>query len=170
MHDSRGRWASVAGNMPNVVVSDLVYHHGDRILTAATYGRGIWRLDLTKRLRVTGSEAQNGAADPGDAPMAAGLLKDHTAPAPRLLSPPAGAVFSNFPRIVDLAWAPVPHAIGYIVDVNYGGVGVMSLSSVEPKLRFDFGPGGSATWRVWALLPESRRSPASESRAFNYTV
>jgi photosystem II stability/assembly factor-like uncharacterized protein len=37
-------WISITGNLPNVVVSDLVYHHKDRILTAATYGRGIWRL------------------------------------------------------------------------------------------------------------------------------
>ena len=38
------QWASIAGNMPNVVVSDLIYHAKDRILTAATYGRGFWRL------------------------------------------------------------------------------------------------------------------------------
>src|SRR5262249_21526074 len=168
MYDSQGRWASVAGNMPNVVVSDLVYHRRDRILTAATDRRGIWRLNLTKTFRVTGSEAQNPENDPTEAPMAAGLLKDDTVPAPRLLGPPDRAEFSNFPRIVHLAWEPVPHAVGYIVDVNYGSV--IPLSSIAPELRFEFTPGGSATWRVWALLPESRRSPPSEARAFSYTV
>ena len=41
-------WVPISGNMPNVVVSDLVYHHKDQILTAATYGRGIWQLDVAK--------------------------------------------------------------------------------------------------------------------------
>src|SRR5262249_33437991 len=39
-------WASIAGNMPNVVISDLIFHDRDRILTAATYGRGMWRLKV----------------------------------------------------------------------------------------------------------------------------
>jgi photosystem II stability/assembly factor-like uncharacterized protein len=39
-------WIEITGTLPNVIVSDLVYHHDDRILTAATYGRGIWRLRL----------------------------------------------------------------------------------------------------------------------------
>ena len=39
-----GYWVHINGNLPNVVVSDLVYHHRDRTLTAATYGRGIWRM------------------------------------------------------------------------------------------------------------------------------
>ncbi len=39
-----GGWISITGNLPNVVVSDLVYHERDQLLTAATYGRGIWRL------------------------------------------------------------------------------------------------------------------------------
>ena len=29
--------------LPNVMINDLVYHDRDRTLTAATYGRGIWR-------------------------------------------------------------------------------------------------------------------------------
>jgi hypothetical protein len=39
-------WANVTGNLPNVIVSDLVYHHRDGYLYAATYGRGIWRIKL----------------------------------------------------------------------------------------------------------------------------
>lgn len=43
--EAGGMWADVSGNLPNVSVSDLVYHHGDRMLMAATQGRGLWRLD-----------------------------------------------------------------------------------------------------------------------------
>jgi photosystem II stability/assembly factor-like uncharacterized protein len=39
-------WIDLSANLPNVIVSDLVYHHKDRIVTAATHGRGIWRLRL----------------------------------------------------------------------------------------------------------------------------
>lgn len=37
-------WQNVSGNLPHVVVTDLVYHRNDRTLTAGTYGRGMWRL------------------------------------------------------------------------------------------------------------------------------
>ena len=40
------RWTDVSTTLPNVMISDLVYHHGSRSLTAATYGRGIWRAFL----------------------------------------------------------------------------------------------------------------------------
>ncbi len=39
-------WVNISGNLPHVIVSDLAYHQRDRILTAATFGRGIWRLKL----------------------------------------------------------------------------------------------------------------------------
>jgi len=39
-------WEDVTGSLPNVMVSDLVYHDATRTLWAATYGRGIWRLSL----------------------------------------------------------------------------------------------------------------------------
>ncbi len=40
-------WVNVSGNLPNVIVTGLVYHHGESALYAATYGRGIWRLNLS---------------------------------------------------------------------------------------------------------------------------
>ena len=40
------QWVNITGNLPNVIVSDLVYHHDESALYAATYGRGIWRLKL----------------------------------------------------------------------------------------------------------------------------
>jgi photosystem II stability/assembly factor-like uncharacterized protein len=40
-------WANLTGNLPNVIVTDIVYHEADRTLTAATYGRSIWRRSLS---------------------------------------------------------------------------------------------------------------------------
>jgi photosystem II stability/assembly factor-like uncharacterized protein len=39
-------WIDISTTLPNAIVSDLVYHHRDRSLTVATYGRGIWRVFL----------------------------------------------------------------------------------------------------------------------------
>jgi len=41
--DEGATWTNLTGNLPNVTVVDLVYHEEDRTLTAATYGRSIWR-------------------------------------------------------------------------------------------------------------------------------
>jgi photosystem II stability/assembly factor-like uncharacterized protein len=39
-------WSNLTRNLPNVMVVDLVYHEADHSLTAATYGRSFWRLQL----------------------------------------------------------------------------------------------------------------------------
>ena len=41
--------SGLSGNLPAVPVMDLVYHDGDRTLTAATYGRGLWRARAGKQ-------------------------------------------------------------------------------------------------------------------------
>ncbi len=40
-------WRNISGNLPNVVVTGLVFHHDEAAIYASTYGRGIWRLKLT---------------------------------------------------------------------------------------------------------------------------
>ena len=45
-------WISLAGAIPNVVISDIFYHDKDRTLTAATYGRGMWRTRLPRKLKI----------------------------------------------------------------------------------------------------------------------
>lgn len=40
-------WISGNGDLPWVPIMDLVYHEKDRTLTAATYGRGLWRMMLS---------------------------------------------------------------------------------------------------------------------------
>ena len=46
MTEDFAAWTDVSTTLPNAIVSDLVYHHRDRSLTAATYGRGVWRVIL----------------------------------------------------------------------------------------------------------------------------
>jgi photosystem II stability/assembly factor-like uncharacterized protein len=42
-HDSGNSWENMTRNLPNVMVVDLVLHEKDRTLSAATYGRSLWR-------------------------------------------------------------------------------------------------------------------------------
>jgi photosystem II stability/assembly factor-like uncharacterized protein len=39
-------WINISRNLPNAMVVDLVYHDAERTLTAATYGRSLWRLKI----------------------------------------------------------------------------------------------------------------------------
>ncbi len=41
-----GTWRNLTKNLPNAMVVDLVYHDRDGTLSAATYGRSIWRIKL----------------------------------------------------------------------------------------------------------------------------
>jgi photosystem II stability/assembly factor-like uncharacterized protein len=41
-----GIWLNLTKNLPNAMVVDLVYHEKDCTLSAATYGRSIWRLKM----------------------------------------------------------------------------------------------------------------------------
>ncbi len=42
----KGLWMNLTKNLPNAMVIDLVYHIKDGTLSAATYGRSIWRIRL----------------------------------------------------------------------------------------------------------------------------
>jgi photosystem II stability/assembly factor-like uncharacterized protein len=46
MTEDYAAWTDISTSLPHAMISDLVYHHHDRSLTAATYGRGIWRVIL----------------------------------------------------------------------------------------------------------------------------
>lgn len=45
-HDLGKTWRSMNGNLPNTMVVDLVYHENEGTLTAATYGRSLWRIKI----------------------------------------------------------------------------------------------------------------------------
>ena len=42
-HDSASSWMNMTNNLPNAMIVDLVIHENDRTLSAATYGRSLWR-------------------------------------------------------------------------------------------------------------------------------
>ena len=44
--DAGETWKSLIRNLPTVPIVDLVYHEADSTLTAASYGRSIWRLKV----------------------------------------------------------------------------------------------------------------------------
>ena len=45
-HDSGGTWENLTGNLPNVMIVDLVLQEKDATLSAATYGRSLWRTPI----------------------------------------------------------------------------------------------------------------------------
>lgn len=46
LDDKTGTWLNLTKNLPNAMVVDLVYHDKEGTLSAATYGRSIWRIKL----------------------------------------------------------------------------------------------------------------------------
>ncbi|MFN0106972.1 MAG: WD40/YVTN/BNR-like repeat-containing protein [Bryobacteraceae bacterium] len=160
-----GRFLNINGVLPNVIVSDLIYHHKDRMLFAATYGRGIWRLPLAAS-HVFEAEPNS---DIVDAPIpAAGLVREIRVPAPKPLSPANEAKIDTFPRDTVLRWKPVPDAIGYMVEIVYNQRFFSHETTREPTLKFEGDSMGDAIWRVWAILPNSRRTVASTARRIHY--
>jgi len=45
--DLGSTWFNYSRNLPHTMVVDLVYHAGERTLSAATYGRSIWKMKLS---------------------------------------------------------------------------------------------------------------------------
>ena len=46
-------WNILDSGLPQVVITDLVHHEDDNLLVAATYGRGMYRLDLDELISST---------------------------------------------------------------------------------------------------------------------
>jgi hypothetical protein len=74
------------------------------------------------------------------------------------VSPGGGVVFSHYPRIMTLAWNPVPGATGYRVerDILTGSAwrpypDVMVTGEPNSSCSFDFGTSGTGRWRVTAI-------------------
>jgi photosystem II stability/assembly factor-like uncharacterized protein len=158
-----GGWLNMSGNLPCVVVSDLVYHRKDRTLTAATYGRGIWRI----RPGIVRAPPTSGAP-PEQIAIATGLRVDPSVAAPVVISPADGAVIDDPSLKTVVTVQPVANAMGYQVEFASPGLGSQGESSTTPVIQFlppDFRGG---KWRVWAILPDGLRSAASAWRAISY--
>jgi photosystem II stability/assembly factor-like uncharacterized protein len=159
-----GGWLNISGNLPSVVVSDLVYHHHDGTLTAATYGRGIWRIRPGIVARLVGPPSPA----PEEVPMAAGLRVDPAVAAPVPLTPADGAVIDLFPRKTLVTVQPVPGAMGYQVEFAAEGAPSLGASSTTPEIEFEAAGMGSGKWRVWAILPDGLRTVPSAWHAIRY--
>jgi hypothetical protein len=160
------RWLHINGNLPSVVVSDLVYHHQDRTLTAATYGRGVWRM-RPGRLAIPrarkGPPLENGDGPPLDPGLAPPVLR---APADRALSQ----------RRVELTVEPVPGAAGYQFELSAQfkrppqfkptrRTSMRFRASTTPRLEADFADAGrTGQWRVAAICDGLRSRPSKWRR------
>jgi len=162
-------WFNVSGNLPSVVVSDLAYHKKDRTLTAATYGRGIWRLKAAKALT-----APPVVPTPEAIEVAVGLRLDPTLPAPVQLTPEDGATITQTGKFsgTRVTLQPVTGALGYQVEflptdnpdfsIGFGSL-TAEVRVVSPDYR-----GGK--WRVWAIMPGGVRSAASAWRSVSFVA
>jgi thiol-disulfide isomerase/thioredoxin len=99
-------------------------------------------------------------------------------PAPRQLTPPAGAVFEHFPRETTLAWTEVPGASGYVVEWDYKqpdgwyfdlqGL-VITLRVIDPVATFRFIGAQPGRWRVMAVDVAGNSGEVTPWREFRYT-
>lgn len=158
----QGKWRNVSGNLPNVVVSDLVYHHKDRTLTAATYGRGIWRMRPGNWSNVLAP------VGPGPEPVtiAAGLRVDLRIPSPIPLIPPDGMVVDTSTEQTLVTLPPVPGALGYQLEFVAADGSQSGFTSLAPEIKLP--RMGNGKWRVWAILPDGLRTAASQWRSITY--
>src|SRR5207302_4828607 len=88
---TNGRWASIAGDMPGAVISDIIYHHKTRTLTAGTYGRGIWRMNVPRKFEIVPRDEKLDADKL--LPIIEGYFLDPHTPIPEPLLPADGATF-----------------------------------------------------------------------------
>jgi tetratricopeptide (TPR) repeat protein len=111
--------------------------------------------------------------------MAGGAVPARVLPAPKLVSPAAGAVFSIYPRATTLVWSEVPGAVTYVVEWDYKGgdawaseqrgtSGVMIRSTVGTA-TFNFIGAQVGRWRVWGVDAGGAEGTKSEWREFSYT-
>ncbi len=103
---------------------------------------------------------------------------DGSMPAPKLLSPPPGAVFSDFPRHTALTWEKVPGAVAYEVETDYhyantwasdDGRSAPAARTATNTYEFDFVGAQPGRWRVWAIGEGGAPGAKSEWREFRYT-
>ena len=158
-------WSSIAGTMPDVVVSDLHFHHKDRLLTAATYGRGIWRLKVKGPFPEV-FPPEKDSADDNIAPL--GFQRDPTKSAPAPLTPADAQQLTKRENV--FSWTPVDGALGYVVTLNYEPGGVANFSSPTAQTTYNILSDGNWSWQVYAIFPGAWRSPGSVSRKFSCTT
>jgi photosystem II stability/assembly factor-like uncharacterized protein len=165
---ANGEWASIAGNMPSTVISDIIYHHKTRTLTAGTYGRGIWRMHVPRRFRI--ARVEQGLDTDALLPPIEGYFLDRSVPVPEPVTPAEGTTFDFFPRKIELACSRVKGAIGYAFETMTGNRMFQVKSSPMPFAEIEMRGGGNYAWTCWALLPGGRCSFPSRGTKFRFLV
>jgi len=100
-------------------------------------------------------------------------------PAPVLIAPDDGSVFSNFPRTTHFQWEPVSGAKTYTVEVQLlnqidGSPDewvdcLLKTGVAEPSFTYGFPGMDSGRWRVWGVNPKGVEGDKSPWRQFRYT-
>jgi len=154
-----GYWVHINGNLPNVVVSDLVYHHGDRTLTAATYGRGIWRM----RIGALPLPHPKKGMRAGDA---SALRVDPSIEIPVPQTSTIHSMRRGAPPRLEMTVAPVAGAAGYQFEIVVPSAGRrVKYGSVKPTLVLGDLGGPTGRWRT-ATIRDGLRSRSSPWRRF----
>ncbi len=153
-----GRWASISGNMPSAVISDIIYHHGSKTLFAGSYGRGMWRMKVPKDFDIHPGRKD---LDAETAPVE-GYLLDPNVPGPE---PEMTEILPG--RRVRLTCGQVSGAIRYVFEVVLQDLKFSLVnSSPTAAVEMDVPSTGDCTWQCWALLPEEHCSLASQEVRF----
>ena len=161
-----GRWASIAGDMPSAVISDIIYHHKSRTLTAGTYGRGILRMRVPARFKI--ASAETGIDANLLLPPIEGYFLDRQAPIPEPISPVQGTEFNNFPRHTQFVCSKVKGAIGYAFETADRETFFQVKASQTPTAQIEMIGASTYLWTCWALFPGGRCSFPSKATEFRY--
>jgi hypothetical protein len=154
-----GYWVHINGNLPNVVVSDLVYHHRDRTLTAATYGRGIWQM----RVGLLPVPHPRKGVRPGDA---SALRVDPSIEIPVQRGSQDRPMDQEPASAFSMTVEPVDGAAGYQFEIVVPASRLrVRQGSVEPTLTMFHTTGTRGRWRA-ATIRDGLRSRSSPWRRF----
>jgi hypothetical protein len=154
-----GYWVHINGNLPNVVVSDLVYHHQARTLTAATYGRGIWQM----RVGSLALPRPRKGVRPGDA---SALRVDPSIQIPVQRTTTIRPIRRGSAPALEMTVEPVRGAAGYQFEIVVPSTRTrVKQGSIEPTLTLAGMRGPSGRWRA-ATIRDGLRSQSSPWRKF----
>ena len=119
--------------MPSAVISDIIYHAKTKTLTAGTYGRGIWRMQVPPEFRIVPAEEKLDADTL--LPLVEGYFLDRQAPIPEPVTPVEGASFSTSQDLPPFACTPVAGAIRYVFEAERNQSKNFKIYSVQSPRR-----------------------------------
>ncbi len=167
-------WQPVAGAVEYVAVLQQGGTTVDFVRTAAASASLTVPADGTYQWFVSA----NPATGPGGNPSAPRTITFQTGPppAPVLLTPTDGAVFSNFPRDTTFSWQAAPGAATYEVEIeDDSGPGMTwaplrTLTTSGTSITDGMAGKNTYRWRVTGIKADGTRGATSAWSGFTYTV